>query len=111
MRQSHTTVVERNVRWAGEFEVEPCEVGWAGEALYFIRALDAKRMPESAVARIQISPDGIHWTDVGQDLPLPARPEEMTFARVTHFGGWLRAVGLLPNGAELTVIVYLVLKE
>ncbi len=111
MRESHTAVVERNVTWRGEFVVEPYEVAWAGEAIYFVRALNVDNIPAAATARVQISPDGMHWVDEGTMLTLPTASDEVTFARVTHFGGWLRVVGELPAGAQLTVIVYLVLKE
>ncbi|MBX2997907.1 MAG: hypothetical protein KF893_05305 [Caldilineaceae bacterium] len=111
MRESHTAVLERNVTWTGAFEIEPYETAWAGEAIYFVRALDVLRIPSGYVARVQISPDGIHWCDEGTELPLPNQPDEVTFARVRRFGGWLRAVGELPADASLTVIVYLTLKE
>lgn len=111
MRQSHTAVIERNVTWEGDFALEPYEAGWASEAIYFVRALNASNMPADATARVQISPDGIHWCDAGVELPLPSEAEALTFARVSHFGGWLRVVGQVPNGAQLTVIAYLVLKE
>ncbi len=111
MRESHTAVVERNVTWQGSFEVEPFECAWAGEALYFIRALDAQAVPAGLAARVQISPDGLHWCDEGTFLGVPHSVDEITFCRVSHFGGWLRVVGELPAGAQLTVIVYLVLKE
>ena len=111
MRESHTAVVERNVTWQGRFEIEPYETAWAGEAIYFARALDAVRLPEGIVARVQISPDGLHWCDEGTELPLPNQPDEVTFCKIRHFGGWLRVVGELPEGAQVTVIIYLVLKE
>lgn len=110
MRQSFTAVVERNVSWQGEFALEPYEAAWASEAIYFVRVLEASAMPTDAVAQVQVSPDGIHWCDEGTTVLLSAQ-EGLTFARVTHFGGWLRLVGKLPDGAKLTVIVYLTLKE
>lgn len=111
MRESSTAVVERNVEWRGDFAVEPVECAWAGEALYFVRALAAEGMPDDVAARIQLSPDGIHWCDEGTQLLLPAATGDLTFGRVRHFGGWLRLVGKLPDSARLKVIVYLVLKE
>jgi hypothetical protein len=111
MRESQTAVIERNVTWQGRFEIEPYETAWAGEAIYFVRALDAVRVAPRTVARVQISPDGIHWCDEGTELPIPTDPEQVTFCKIRHFGGWLRAIGELPDGAELAVIVYLVLKE
>ena len=110
MRQSHTAVLARNETWEGAFETEPYEVGWATEALFFLRVLKGDA-PEGAYARVQISPDGIRWCDEGSRVPFPASPDAPTFVRVREFGGWLRLVGDLPEGASPTVIAYLVLKE
>ncbi len=111
MRQSFTAVVERNVEWRADFAVEPYEAAWASEAVYFVRALAAAEMPAGVAARVQISPDGIHWCDEGTTLELPTAAGDLAFAKVSHFGGWLRLVGKLPDSASLKVIAYLVLKE
>ncbi len=111
VRQSSTVVVERNVEWRGDFSVEPVECAWAAEAIYFVRALAAEGVPSDAAAHVQISPDGIHWCQEGTQVALPTATGDLTFGRVTHFGGWLRMVGNLPDSARLKVIVYLVLKE
>lgn len=110
MRQSATATVELNTEWRGKFTAEPFEAAWASEAIYFIRALESEGVPGGVNAHIQISPDGMHWCDEGTLVPLPAAPGT-TFARVTHFGGWLRLVGEIPNGARMKVIVHLVLKS
>lgn len=110
MRESQTAIIERNVTWQGPFTAEPYEAAWASEALYFVRALDAQNMPPNVTARVQISPDGMHWCDEGSTLTLPTAPG-VVFCRISHFGGWLRLVGEVPDGASLTVMVYLVLKE
>ena len=110
MRQSHTAIIERNVVWSGEFALEPYEVAWATEAIYFVRSLEVEGVPEGMVAQVQISPDGMHWCDEGSLVPIPSEVGQ-TFCRLRHFGGWLRAVGTLPDGAWLKVIVTLVLKE
>ena len=110
MRESHTIVLERNTEWRGEFTTEPCEVAWASEAIFFIRALEATGIRAGCSARIQLSPDGIHWCDEGSGIRLPV-DEDVFYERVSHFGGWLRLVGALPAGASLKVIVYLALKE
>ena len=108
-RQVYTAVVERNVTWAGAFATEPYEAGWAAEALVFIRALKGGAPGQSAA--VQISPDGIHWLDEGTRIALPEQPDELTLARVTHFGNWLRLAGELPPGQSCTVMVYFVLKS
>ena len=109
MQESYSAVIERNVTWQGAFATEPYETAWASEAIFFVRALAVDHMPEGTVARIQLSPDGMHWCDEGSTITLPTS-EGVVFGRVTHFGGWLRLVGEVPAGASVTIIVYLVLK-
>ena len=46
---------------------------------------------------VQVSPDGINWTDEGTTIPMPDE-SQVTFGRVGHFGNWLRIVGDLPEG-------------
>jgi len=113
MRESLTAVVERNTTWRGEFASEPYECAWAGEAIFFVRCLAAEGLNEYdwASAEVQISPDGMHWCDEGTMISLPTVADGVTFARVSHFGGWLRLTGELREGTTLTVLVYLVLKE
>jgi hypothetical protein len=110
-RTSYTAVVERNRLWSGRFETEPYEAAWAGEAIFFIRALEVAGELADAYAEVQLSPDGMHWCDEGTRVPLPAEAGEMTFARVRQFGGWLRLAGRVPSGEQIKVIVYLALKE
>ena len=113
-RTSYTAVVERNRLWTGPFETEPYEAAWAHEAIFFVRALEASGgladAHAAARARVQISPDGMHWCDEGTLVHLPAKAGETTFGRVCHFGGWLRLAGRVPPGEQIQVIVYLVLK-
>ncbi len=110
INQSYTAVVELNQAWTGQFSSEPYEVAWAKEAIFFIRGLEVANLPGPVKGFIQISPDGMHWSKEGSSFELPSQPEETTFGRVSHFGGWLRLVGELPPGATIKVIVYLALK-
>ncbi len=110
LKRSYTAVVERNVQWSGAFTTEPYEVAWASEAIFFIRALDMNG-ERPINAQVQISPDGIHWVDEGTTCTLPQQPDEVAFCKVSHFGGWLRVSGTLPDNQTITVIVYLTLKE
>ncbi len=55
MRFSTTAVVERNVRRDQNFETEPYEAGWAGQARWFVRVLEGQG---PWTAQTQISPDG-----------------------------------------------------
>ncbi len=110
IRRSHTAVVERDVLWTGPFASEPYEAAWASEAVFFVRTLEPGTLGLGAAARVQLSPDGMLWTDEGTTIPLRAEPG-VTFGRVSHFGGWLRLAGELRPRDALKVIVYLVLKE
>jgi len=103
-------IVARNERWAGQAATEPYECGWAREAVFFVRALAAAAIPDFASAQVQVSPDGMRWTDEGTSLLLPSRAGGMEFAKVAHFGGWLRLAVDLPDGASMTVVVSLHLK-
>lgn len=104
LRESQTAIVARNERWTGRVATEPYEAGWASEAVLFVRAL-AKGKGKPGRARVEISPDGMRWVPEGTSFPLPTRADEVTFARVAHFGNWLRITAALPKGAELTVLV------
>lgn len=110
VKRSHTYVLELNGLWAGAFASEPLETAWASEALVFVRALEAKGLPADALARVEISPDGLHWCGEGTCIRLAA-PPELTFCRLAHFGGWIRLTGELPPGCEIKVIAYVAMKE
>lgn len=110
IRQSYTAVVERNTVWEGSYSSEPYETAWASEAIFFVRCLESEEITGYR-AKVQISPDGMHWCDEGTELLLPDSPGEVAFCRVRQFGGWLRLKGDLRAGSKITVIVYLALKE
>lgn len=110
LRRSYTATVERNVIWKGEFASEPYESAWAGEAIFFVRALDASH-DFAGTAHVQISADGIHWVDEGTSFDLPANKDQVTFCKVTHFGGFLRICGETHFNSSITVLVSLALKE
>lgn len=78
MRTSYTAVIERNTEIRDGFVSEGYECGWASEALLFLRVLDGDLA--GASARIQISPDGMHWCDEGTSFPL-ASANQVAFAK------------------------------
>lgn len=111
VRRSYTAIVERNVLWQGDFASEPYEAAWASEAIFFVRTLRVSAGFAGGTARVQISADGMHWADEGTELDLPAQADAVAFCRIRHFGGWLRLRGRLEQGAGITVLVSLSLKE
>ena len=109
VNQSFTAVIERAEGLSGSFATEPYEVGWAREAVVFLkvfRMADGGRLE----ARAQISPDGIDWVDEGTRFR-PARAPGLDFVKLTNFGSWLRVVGGVQGaGATADMVVYVALK-
>lgn len=105
-----TAVIARNEVWEGSCASEPYECGWASEAIVYIRALEAPVKLAAARARLQISPDGIRWLDEGTRLKFPARKDALSFARLRHFGSWLRVAVDLPKGARIKLLIAIHLK-
>ncbi|WMS42248.1 hypothetical protein RDV64_19610 [Acuticoccus sp. MNP-M23] len=99
-----TAVVARNERWSGHAATEPYEAGWAREIIIFVRALKAPTGQPPA-ARVQISPDGIHWADEGSTLDLPSAAQPLAFVRVAHFGNFVRLAADFADGADAVVLV------
>ena len=107
LRESQTAVVARNVLWEGAVKTEPYEAGWALEMVVFVRFLSLAGPSEGLDAFVQISPDGIHWVDEGTRLPLPASAGPVAFARLAHFGQFVRLRADLPEGVSARVLVTL----
>jgi hypothetical protein len=110
LRESVTAVVARGEDWRGEVATEPYEAAWAAEAIFFLRLLKCSGPIAGAALRVEISPDGMHWVDEGTVVPLPEGVGPVTFARVGHFGNWLRLAGTLPPEASCQAVATLTLK-
>lgn len=115
MRNAYTAVIARGDAWQQSVQTEPYEAAWAGEAIFFIYVMevaggDGSAGSGSAVARIQISPDGLHWVDEGTEIKIAAKAESLSFARVTNFGGWLRLDVTVPAELAIKVVATLALK-
>lgn len=110
MRTSTSAIVARNETWTDAAATEPYEAAWASEAIIFVRSLRAPT-GASGSARVEISPDGLHWVPEGTEIPLPTKKDEVTFARIANFGTWLRLAATLPEESSNTVLVTLHLKS
>ena len=110
LRESHTAVVGRNEVWEGSAASEPYEAGWALEAIVWLRVLAVEGPTANVEARVQLSPDGIHWVDEGTRFAISAVKDGLTFARVSHFGNWLRVAANLPAGMKLKMLVSITVK-
>jgi len=53
----------------------------------------------------------MRWCNEGTVISLSGEVDGVAFGKVHHFGMFLRLVCELPEGADMTVIVYLSLKE
>jgi len=109
MNESYTAVVARNAEWSGDWATEPYETAWATEAIFFVRVLQLQGGAQGLQARVEMSPDGMHWVDEGTRLEIPVQLATRA-VKVTHFGGWLRLAGTAPAGSAMTVMAYLALK-
>ena len=109
MRNAYTAVIARGELWQGSVQTEPYEAAWAGEAVFFVRVLEATGSGR-AVAKVQISPDGMHWLDEGGELSIQAVAGHLSFDRVVNFGGWLRLSVTVPEGVGITVVATRALK-
>ena len=111
IRNAYTAVIARGDLWEAQVFTEPYEAAWASEAVFFVHVLEATSGAGAvAVARVQISPDGIRWVDEGAVMDIAARAESLAFARVSNFGGWLRLAVDVPAGAGIKVVATLALK-
>lgn len=117
MRRFFSAVLEQGNSFAQDFETEPFEAGWAREARWFVRVLEASGSEVMLEAMPQISPDGLVWCDdeeraegirLHADAPAPA----MVSFKQSEFGNWLRLkVRLSGHEPKVKVLVYLALKE
>ena len=110
MRETYTAVIERAHPVTSSFESEPYETGWADEATIFLKVREGLPDDRTLSARVQISPDGIDWVDLGAKLP-PLSGLGMTFVTVTGFGNWIRVAGEIDDHtARVRLSIYLALK-
>jgi hypothetical protein len=107
--ESTTAVIARNETWSGSAATEPCEAGWAREAVIFVRAIKAP-VGRAPTAFVEISPDGMHWVREGTRVQMPEMKNAIAVARVSHFGNWLRLAADYDQGAEASVLVTIHLK-
>lgn len=111
MRQFSQVTLERHAEFCGTFATEPHEVGWASEAMFFVRLESVSGLDASVRARVQISPDGIAWVDEGTTFPIIGDIGTY-FVRVLRFGGWLRLLADIDGiDSKVTVTIHLVIKE
>lgn len=110
MRSSTTAVVARNVLWSGAVCSEPYEAGWAENAVIFVRALK-QGTGTPGRAHVEISPDGLHWVREGNSFALPLGQNEVTSARVSNFGNWLRLSCEFLEGSSVVVLLTIHLKS
>lgn len=111
MRNAYTAVLARGEQWEQSVQTEPYEAAWAAEAVFFVRVLSASGTGTGvATARVQISPDGLHWVDEGASMQIATRADALSFARVRNFGGWLRLDVTVPPERSINVVATLALK-
>lgn len=110
MRQSQTAVLEKNTTFSGDFETEPFETAWAGEARWFVQVVRSSGDDAKVTVRAQVSPDGLTWCDYdGTDHTVA---DGVGSFPVRDFGHWLRLRGSVSGDDDsVTVRIYLALKS
>jgi hypothetical protein len=109
LRENITAILARNETWEGHAATEPYEAGWAVEAIVFIRALKHPVGPQPT-GRVQISADGMTWADEGTVVDLPRAEGDLRFAKLRHFGNWIRIATDFPDGSRSCLLVTIHLK-
>ena len=111
MREFNTAPLEVRKEFSGSFQTHPYECGWASEAIFFIRVEDLSGEGAKLEAAVQLSNDGVYWTDEGTGFD-PMGKEGLFFVRVKRFGGWLRLNGTISGtDARFRLNIQLALKE
>jgi hypothetical protein len=111
MRHFHASAVERRNYFEKQFEIHPMEAGWASEAIFFIIVEEVEGNEPGLNAQVEISADGINWIPEGTSFPVITQSGHY-FARVKHFGNWLRVSGQIGGEkARFKLSVHLHLKE
>ena len=92
------------------FATEPYEAGWASEARWFVRVLEAAGEGAELLVHPQISPDGLFWCDEGS-APLVAHGPGLYSCALRDFGALAaparRSAG---QSASFKVVIALALK-
>lgn len=117
MRRFFTAVLEQGNVYEADFETEPYEAGWASEARWFIRILEAEGAADIGI-QPEISPDGLVWlADGSTPLALPGATGSVATCAQREFGNWLRLKVTLGAGERsgaprrVKFLIYLALKE
>ncbi|MBQ5752619.1 MAG: hypothetical protein IIV91_00220 [Alistipes sp.] len=97
MKQFNAAHLEIKRRFSESFETHPYECGWADEAIFYILVLGIEGKEAQLRARVQISLDGVHWTDEGTKFEPIGQPG-LYFVKVSHFGNYLRLATEIEGG-------------
>lgn len=89
---------------------EPCETGWASEAIFFLHIQSTDNSTYTVTVKAQISVDGINWID-HEILPLMIHSDGHYFLKMKEFGGWLRLFIHTTQSENCIATVQLALKE
>ena len=84
MKNFNASHLEIKKWFTGSFETHPYEAGWADEAIFYIMIEHVRGDNPVITAQVQISHDGVTWTDDGS--------KPLTFS-----GKGLHAVKVQPN--------------
>jgi hypothetical protein len=103
MRNYTVYVLLRHEHVEGSVETQPCEVGWANEAIFYLTVHENHALSDPIIVQAQISPDGINWVD-NETSPLIITDLGLHYMKLHDFGGWLR-VTIKGDGKPLKCVM------
>src|SRR5690606_38042416 len=109
MRQFYTVVLDTFKDLDNGYATEPYEAAWASEAIFYVRVDQVRDGAGPLELVVEFGPDGMAWVEEGGTLTVDTS-KQLSFIRVTHFGGWLRLRHTSGPAASVQATVYLVLK-
>ena len=110
MKQFNAVHLEVKKTFTESFATLPYECGWADEAIFYILVEEVHGNSPVLNARVQISPDGIHWADEGTRFE-PMTECGLYFVRVREFGNYLRiATDIAGEDAAFRLLVQIACK-
>lgn len=110
MKQFNAAHLEVKKTFTQGFETHPYECGWADEAIFYISVEEVHGHNAALNARVQISPDGVHWADEGTQFA-PMTECGLYFVKVREFGNYLRlATDIEGENASFRLLVQIACK-
>lgn len=108
MKMFNDSHLEVKKFFKGSFQTHPYEAGWADEAIFFVMVEKVTGDPVLR-AQVQISQDGVHWTDDGSDAAVISGIGQHAIKVQPNFGNYLR-LAVEISGGEMFLNLHIACK-